>query len=123
MAEQYFPIDSATMIQLEYSQGITGDLEYHPCSNLEVEKEGPCSISTSINFETPQHVDIRDDSVIIFSWYLIGSPVTDGYFVLNNLQVTFGEQVYNELAIKLVDGLLVSADGHFIRHRMTSSEF
>ena len=58
MAEQYFPIELPVMIQLEYSRGITSLLPYHPCNNLMSKREGPCSISTSINFATPQHVDV-----------------------------------------------------------------
>ena len=72
-AESYFPVELATMIQSEYARGITSFLEDHPCYNLPSQREGPCSISTSTNFATPQHVDVCDGSISIFSWFHIGN--------------------------------------------------
>jgi len=123
MAGNYFPIELSTMIQSEYSRGITSNLEDHPCHGLNVNQEGPCSISTSINFATPQHVDIRDGSISVFSWFHVGKPITDGYFVLSNLQLEVDGIFFNGVAIILIDGLLVSGDGRIIRHGTTASQF
>ena len=42
---------------------------------------------------------------------------------MSNLQVQFEDNMYNGIAIKFVDGLVVSADGQMIRHGTTSSDF
>src|SRR5688500_12501609 len=95
MAENYFPIELAAMIQSEYKRGISSSLNDCPCHDLVSGREGSCSISTSVNFATPQHVDICDGSIRIFSWVHIGKPITAEYFVLSNLQVTIEGQEYN----------------------------
>jgi len=123
MAEQYFPIELSVMTQSEYSQGITSYLEDHPCNRLISKREGPCSISTSINFATPQHVDVRDGSISIFGWFHIGRPITDRYFLMSNLRVEKQGHVFTGLAIKLVDGLIVTGDGRMICHGTTTSKF
>src|SRR5688572_23142514 len=86
MAENYFPLELAVMIQSEYSRGITRELEYHPCNGLTSNIDGPCSISTSVNFATPQHVDVRDGSKSIFGWFHLNPPKTDQYFLLSHLR-------------------------------------
>jgi hypothetical protein len=123
MAEHYFPIELSVMIQSEYSRGITSYLDNHPCNSLISKREGPCSISTSINFATPQHVDVRDGSSSIFGWFHIGNPITNRYFLMSNLKIDIHGRVYTGLAVKLVDGLLVAGDGHIICHGTTASEF
>lgn len=122
-AERYFPIELSTMMQSEYSRGITSNIYDHPCNNLSNPVEGPCSISTSANFATPQHLDIRDGSLSIFGWLHIGIPISSGYFLLGNLKVTVQGKEYNGLAIKLVDGLLITGDGRMLRHGTTTSDF
>lgn len=101
MAEQYFPNEFLVMIQSEYSRGITSNLEDHPCNSLLSKREGSCSIPTSINFATPQHVDVRDGSTSIFGWFHIGSPITDCYFLMSNLlnpvQVNYGPGFHKKL--------------------------
>lgn len=123
MAKNYFPIELSLMIQSEYSRGITSFLNDHPCNNLISKRDGPCSISTSINFATPQHVDVWDGSISIFGWFHIGQPISDGYFLLSNLKVKMDGHDYTGLAIKLVDGLLVTGDGQMICHGTTTSRF
>ena len=44
-------------------------------------------------------------------------------FLMSNLEVTVHGRQYKGLAIKIIDGLLVTADGRFIRHGTTSSIF
>lgn len=122
IAENKFPIELATMVQAEYSRGISSGLQDHPCNNLNDNVEGPCSISTSVNFATPQHVDIRDGSISVFGWLHLNKPVIPRYFLLSNLKVSVNGRVYNGLAIKLVDGLLMTGDGRFIRHGTTTSK-
>ena len=123
MADEYFPIELATMVQSEYSCGVTSYLPDHPCYAITNGMEGPCSISTSVNFATRQHVDIRDGSMSIFGWLEIGKPITSGYFLLSNMMVNVGGHDYKGIAIKLVDGLLVAADGRSIWHGTTANEF
>lgn len=123
MAEKYFPVELAVMIQSKYSWGITSYLVDHPCHNLISNREGPCSISTSINFATPQHVDVRDGSTSIFGWFHIGYPISTGYFLMGNIKVKVKGHIYTGLAIKLVDGLIISGDGQMICHGTTASFF
>ena len=59
----------------------------------------------------------------IFSWFHIGKPKTDGYFVLSNLKIIHEEKHYNGLAIKLIDSLLILGDGQILRHGTTVTEF
>ena len=111
------------MVQSEYARGISNNFEDHSCYSLTLQRGKPCSISTSVNFVTPQHVDIRDGSISIFSWVHIGKPETDGYFVSSNLQVRDAGKNYNGMAIKLVDGLILSGNGHMLCHGNTTLQF
>src|SRR5689334_9296089 len=54
IAEKYFPMELSVMVQSEYSRGVTSSMAHQPCNNLTLGIEGPCSISTSVNFATPQ---------------------------------------------------------------------
>ena len=111
------------MIQSEYSCGISSELEHHPCNDLDSNIDGPCSISTSVNFATPQHVDIWDGSMSIFGWFHIGHPITNSYFLLSNLKVICDGTEYNGVAIKLTDGLIIAGDGQMICHGTTTAKF
>ena len=85
-------------------------------------KEGPCSISTSIDFATLQHENTCDGFISVFGQVHLNTHTTNKYFLLSNLQVKVETKVYNGLAIKLVNGLLISGDGQMIQHGTTSSK-
>ena len=87
-----FPLELATMVQSEYSRGITSSLEDHPCNGLVTPQDGPYSISTSVDFASAQHVDICDGSIGIFCWLCMGIPITNGYFLLSNISVIVNEK-------------------------------
>ena len=123
MANSMFPIKLSVMIQLEYSCGITREMKYHPCHNLESDLDGPCLISTSINFATPQHVDVQDGSISIFGWFHLSNPQPDVYFILGNMGVKVDGHEFTGLAVKIVDGLVIVGNGRMLCHGTTASDY
>jgi len=125
MTNKMFPLELSVVVQSEYSRGITKYMNYHPCHNLESthDGDGPCSISTSINFATPQHVDIQDGSISIFGWVHLTPPQSNVYFLMSNLQIDVDGKDFTGLAVKIVDDLVITGDGRMICHGMTASNY
>ena len=115
-----FPIELAVMTQSEYSRGVTCNTKGHPGMKENLGVNGPSAFTCSINFASAQHVDIRDAGVGVFVWFRDCDKITkDGYFLLSNTMVHVNEVDYNGVAIKLVDGVMLTFDGRMIRHGTT----
>ena len=68
-------------------------------------------------------MDVRDGSISIFGWFHLNKPKNDVFFVLGNLKIKVNDTEYTGLAIKIVDGLIMTADGRMIRHGTTASDY
>ena len=64
-----FPIETAAMIQAEYSCGASRNLAGHPCFSSKPAFDGPCAVACSVAFASSQHVDMCDGSIRIFTWF------------------------------------------------------
>ena len=148
---QKFPATLSTMIQTEYSRGITNDMPNHPVyeelptvvttDDLSqiidkkdepqiVEKEintncvdGPCAVTASVDFASSQHLDIFDGSDGVVIWVVEESEsVKKRYFLMSNLKVQTATKAYNGVAVRIRDGVMIAFDGRMIRHGTTETD-
>ena len=120
---QYYPLEFSTVIQAEYSCGITHELTGHPCNSMHTYASS--SLNCSIGYASSQHKDTRDNSMTCISWFNSNQDIhtleehKNAYFLFGNVQINKDNKVYNGLAIKLYDGVSCTFDARLLLHGTT----
>ena len=108
-----FGLEFVTIVQAEFSSGITPTVEGHPgnwsCTN------SASLLYISNRYAFAQHKDTRDNSMTCLLWTNKDNIIhkhqkyDSPYLVLGNMEIEIEDKVYNGLAIKLFHGIMITA--------------